>query len=100
MLYLIGLGLWDESDISLRAVEALKKCEEVYMETYTNKWLGNIRHLEETIGKEVKPLKRLQVESDMLIDIAKETDVALLIPGDPLVATTHIQLMIDAKSRE
>ena len=35
----------------------------------------------------------------MLTDIAKEADVALLVPGDPLVATTHIQLMIDAKSK-
>ncbi|KHO47732.1 MAG: diphthine synthase [archaeon GW2011_AR5] len=99
MLYLIGLGLWDESDISLRAIDALKKCDEVYLETYTNKWLGSVRHLEEIIGKEVKHLKRIHVESDMLIDIAKETDVALLIPGDPLVATTHIQLMIDAKAK-
>ena len=97
MLYLIGLGLWDEGDISLRAVDALKKCEEVYLETYTNKWLGNIARLEEIIGKEVKVLKRIQVESDMLTDVAKETDVALLIPGDPLAATTHIQLMLDAK---
>ena len=99
MLYLIGLGLWDEGDISLRAVDALKKCEEVYLETYTNKWLGNIARLEEIIGKEVKVLKRIQVESDMLTDVAKETDVALLIAGDPLVATTHIQLMLDAKSK-
>ena len=72
MLYLIGLGLWDEGDISLRAVDALKKCEEVYLETYTNKWLGNIARLEEIIGKEVKVLKRIQVESDMLTHLSKK----------------------------
>lgn len=99
MLYLIGLGLWDENDLSLRAIDILKKCEDVYVEFYTNKWLGNIRRLGEIIGKEVKVLKRIQVESDMLTDVAKETDVALLVPGDPLVATTHVQLMIDAKSK-
>lgn len=99
MLYLIGLGLWDENDISLRAIEALKKCQDVYMETYTNKWLGDIERLEKLISKKIKHLKRLQVESDMLTDIAKETDVALLVPGDPLVATTHVQLMIDAKQK-
>jgi len=97
MLYLIGLGLWDEGDISLKAIGILKKCEEVFIETYTNKWLGNITSLGEIIGKEIKVLKRIQVESDMLTDVAKETDVALLIPGDPLAATTHIQLMLDAK---
>ena len=75
------------------------KCEEVYLETYTNKWLGDRERLEGIIGKKIVHLKGFQVESDMLIDIAKETDVALLIPGDPLVATTHIQLMIDAKAK-
>ncbi|MBS3050913.1 MAG: hypothetical protein J4400_02080 [Candidatus Aenigmarchaeota archaeon] len=45
MLYLIGLGLWDEGDISLKAIGILKKCEEVFIETYTNKWLGNITSL-------------------------------------------------------
>lgn len=99
MLYLIGLGLWDENDISLRAIDALKKCEEVFLETYTNKWLGNIEALEDVIGKKVTPIKRTQVESEMLTDIAKEDDIALLVPGDPLVATTHVQLMIDAKNK-
>ncbi len=99
MLYLIGLGLWDENDLSIRAIDALKKCEEVFMETYTNKWLGKIEALEDVIGKKVTILKRIQVESEMLTDIAKEDDIALLVPGDPLVATTHVQLMIDAKNK-
>lgn len=36
MLYLIGLGLGDEKDITLRGLEAVKKCEKVYMEAYTS----------------------------------------------------------------
>ena len=66
MLYLIGLGLWDESDISLRAIDALKKCDEVYLETYTNKWLGSVRHLEEIIGKEGKHPKPNTFENQIL----------------------------------
>lgn len=36
MLYIIGLGLGDEKDITLRGLEAVKKCEKVYMEAYTS----------------------------------------------------------------
>jgi len=99
MLYLIGLGLWDENDLSLRALATMKNCQDVYCEFYTNKWLGDMDKLEEIIGKKVKLLKRVDVESELLTDEAKTKDVALLVPGDPLAATTHIQLMIDAQSK-
>ena len=36
MLYLIGLGLGDERDITLRGLEAVKKCSKVYLEAYTS----------------------------------------------------------------
>lgn len=99
MLYLIGLGLWDENDISLRAIDALKRCDEVYVEFYTNKWLGDMKRLEEIACKKITILKREKVEDEMLTDQAKTKTIALLVPGDPLVATTHAQLMIDAKQK-
>ena len=100
MLYLIGLGLWDENDLSLRAVATLKKCDEIYAEFYTNKWLGSMEKLEEIAGKKIKALKRVDVEAEMLTDEAKKKNIALLVPGDPLVATTHFQLLIDAKQKD
>lgn len=36
MLYIIGLGLGDEKDITLKGLEAVKKCSQVYMEAYTS----------------------------------------------------------------
>lgn len=36
MLYIIGLGLGDEKDITLRGLEAVKKSQKVYMEAYTS----------------------------------------------------------------
>lgn len=35
-LYLIGLGLGDERDITLRGVEAIKKCSKIFLESYTS----------------------------------------------------------------
>jgi diphthine synthase len=36
MLYLIGLGLGDPSDLTLKGLEIIKKCERVYLESYTS----------------------------------------------------------------
>lgn len=35
MLYLIGLGLADEKDITVKGLEIVKKAERVYLEAYT-----------------------------------------------------------------
>lgn len=49
MLYLIGLGLWDEKDISLRGLEAVRKCDHVYLEAYTSILLVDKSKLVSTI---------------------------------------------------
>ncbi|MFH0832627.1 MAG: diphthine synthase [Candidatus Aenigmatarchaeota archaeon] len=99
MLYLIGLGLHDESDLSFRTIDELKKCDAIYCEFYTGKWFGDLKKLEKTIGKKITLLNRENVESDMIVDDAEKRNVSLLIPGDPLTATTHMELVIEAKKR-
>lgn len=36
MLYLVGLGLGDETDITVKGLEVVKKAERVYLEAYTS----------------------------------------------------------------
>ena len=36
MLYLVGLRLADETDITVRGLEVVKKAERVYLEAYTS----------------------------------------------------------------
>lgn len=101
MLYLIGLGLWDEGELGNRAIEIAKRCA-VYAELYTSAWHGSVKKLEEMIGKPVQVLKRADLEEDVqvLLNTTKETDVAIFVPGDPLAATTHIDLLIEAKKHK
>lgn len=35
-LYIIGLGLGDEKDITLKGAEAIKKCDRIFLEAYTS----------------------------------------------------------------
>ena len=36
VLYIIGLGLGDEKDITIRGLECVKKCKTLYLEYYTS----------------------------------------------------------------
>jgi diphthine synthase len=101
MLSLIGLGLWDEDDISIRSLNRAKNADIVYLELYTSKWYGNLKKLEKAINKKIKILERIDLEdqSERIIEEAKKDDVVVLVPGDPLVATTHNSLLLDAKKK-
>jgi diphthine synthase len=98
-LTLIGLGLSDEKDMSLRGLEEAKKSDKIYIELYTNKWRGSLSNLIQIIGKDVTELKRgdLEENSRRILDDAKNQDISILVPGDPLVATTHTSLISDAR---
>ncbi len=97
MIYIIGLGLNDEGDLTLKAIEKLKQCDKVYAEFYTNIWQGDIKTLEKMISKDIIILEREKVESEFLIKEAISENIALLVPGDPLSATTHFEIVALAK---
>lgn len=100
MFYLVGLGLNDTGDISLKGIQALKDSKKVYAELYTNPYQGDLAELEEIIGQKIKILDRAAVEEtpgDNLLKDAKREDICLLVPGDPMVATTHIDMILRAE---
>jgi diphthine synthase len=96
MLYIIGLGL-DEKSISLHGLEALKKCKKIYLDNYTVNFPYSEKILEKNIKKKIISANRDIVESDKLIKESKKENVALLVYGSPLTATTHITLIQEAE---
>lgn len=101
MLYLIGVGLKPEH-LSIEALEAIKKCDRVFLDTYTSMFSdGNLQELEKLVGKKVFLLARKNLEEDSgeLLSLAKNNNAALLVVGNPLTATTHIQLVLDAHAK-
>ncbi|MFH1787356.1 MAG: diphthine synthase [archaeon] len=97
MIYLIGLGL-NYDGISKQGLVAAKKCKKVYLENYTIDFPYPIEQLKEVIGKKIVVVNREFVESLEIVDEAKKKDVALLVYGSPLTATTHISLIEEAKN--
>lgn len=98
MLYLIGLGLHVKG-ISQQGLEAVNRCEKTYLEFYTVDFPYSKEELEKILGKEVILADRNFVESLKIVEEVKDTDIALLVYGSPLTATTHISLIQEAKKQ-
>ena len=102
-LIFVGLGLCDEKDVSLRGLEAIREADAVFAEFYTSIMAGlSIRKLEEKIGKAVRIVSRRVLEEEEgkpILREAKKGKVAFLVPGDPLIATTHVDLRIRAEKQ-
>ncbi len=99
-LVFIGLGLYDEKEISLRGIEEMRKADMIFAEFYTSIMPGlSAQKLEEMAGKEIKIISRRVLEEEdgkPILQEAKKRRVAFLVPGDPLIATTHVDLRIRA----
>jgi len=97
-LAFIGLGLNDEKGITLEGLEEARRADSVFGEFYTNIMPNlDLKRLEKVIGKKVEVLSRSQLEDEggrRLVKAASEERVAFLVPGDPLIATTHISLRL------
>ncbi|MCQ6253825.1 diphthine synthase [Methanocaldococcus sp.] len=102
MIIFAGLGLYDENDMTLKTLKFAKKVDKIYAEFYTSVLTGTtIEKIEEVLGKKIHVLSRKDVEYEgyKIIEEAKDKDVMFLTAGDPMVATTHIDLAIEAKKR-
>jgi len=100
-LTFVGLGLYDEKDISLKGLEEIKNCDKVFAEFYTAKLTGtDIKKIEKTIGKPIEVLSRVETEKgDKILESAKSKNVVFLTCGDPMTATTHIDLRLRATDK-
>ena len=99
-LVFIGLGLYDALDLSLRGEAEARTCDHVFAELYTSVMPGlNIQSLSQMVGRRVEVLSRRDVEEaaeENILSKAKVGKVGFLVPGDPMVATTHVDLRLRA----
>jgi len=102
-LAFVGLGLFNEKDVSLRGVEEIRKADAIFAEFYTSMMSElSVQKLEEIAGKEIKIVSRRTLEEEdgkPILQEAKKRKVAFLVPGDPLIATTHVDLRIRAEKQ-
>ncbi len=99
----IGLGLDSEKGLSLEGLQEARRASSVFAEFYTNPMPNlNLQELESLLGKKVTILSREQLEDENgreIILAAERKDSVLLVPGDPLVSTTHVSVRLSLAER-
>lgn len=98
MLNIIGLGLRGSKSITMEALDVIRSCDIIYFESYTSiSPDSTLDELKKLFKKEIREADRELVESETrIIAESSKHEVALLVTGDPLTATTHNQLRFDA----
>jgi diphthine synthase len=95
----IGLGLNDERGLTIEGLEEARTASSVFAEFYTNIMPGlDRKKLELLLGKRVVVLSRVQLEDEggkRIVEAAERERVAFLVPGDPMIATTHISIRLE-----
>lgn len=97
-LTFVGLGLHDARDVSLKGLDAIRAADVVFLESYTSRLAGaSASGLERMYGKEITALGRERVEQgDAILEAARRGNVVVLVAGDPMAATTHVDLRLRA----
>jgi diphthine synthase len=101
MLTFVGLGLYDERDVTLKGRDAIADADVAYAEFYTSVLpAAPLTDLEEFHGTRIEVLGRDEVESGTrVVDDAEDKNVVFLVGGDPMVSTTHADLRLRANER-
>src|SRR6058998_2683082 len=97
-LVFIGLGLHDEKGITLRGLDEARSADVVFAELYTSGLAGaTVASVEQLVGKKIRVLSRNDVEDGRtILEAAAKQKVAFLVVGDPMAATTHVDLRLRA----
>ena len=96
-LILIGMGPGTITAMTKEAISAAKSADLRRYEAYTALWPDDeLAELEQIIGP-IEKIMRPEVENPKeILSLAKDHVVAVLVVGDPLQATTHVDLQLQA----
>ncbi|KAA3670541.1 diphthine methyl ester synthase [Paragonimus westermani] len=97
MLTILGAGLSSVDDLTVGGIKALKQSDIIYLDMYTSIAPGFLEDVRQLTGKDVKLADREFVEDgEELLTKARDSNVAFIVIGDPLSATTHTDLILRA----
>jgi len=96
-LLLVGMGMGSLSGMTVEAQAAAKAADHRRYEAYTALWPEDeLARLEELVGPIQRVMRPEVEEPEELFALAERSLVALMIVGDPLQATTHVDLQLRA----
>jgi diphthine synthase len=102
MLTFVGLGLYDEHSITVEGRQAVAEADRVFAESYSSHLAGaTVADLERYHDVEVESRDRAGIERnpEPVLAAAASGQAVLLVGGDPMVSTTHVDLRLRAHER-
>lgn len=96
-LLFIGLGVDGVEGMTLQALRAIRESDLVLLDVYTGRVAEDLRsELEKKSGREIVEAGRSLLEEQQrnVVVKARSAEVAILVPGDPFAATTHVSLSL------
>lgn len=99
-LHIIGIG-YKKEHINPEMLKIIKNSEKIFLEYYTSFYQTEFKDLENYLEKNIEIVDREIIETQIektILKPSKEKDICLLVIGDPLIATTHTDLILRAKS--
>ena len=100
-LWLIGLGPGDLEQMTVAALDAARSADYRFLEGYTALLPPDeLVNMEGLIGPWELRMRSAVEEPHDLLSLAQTAKVALLVVGDPLQATTHVDLQIRCKEMD
>ena len=100
-LWLIGLGPGDLQQMTVAALDAARNADYRFLEGYTALLPPDeLVNMEGLIGPWELRMRSAVEEPHDLLSLAQTAKVALLVVGDPLQATTHVDLQIRCKEMD
>ncbi len=99
-LILAGMGISERPTLPREVIEEIHNYSKIYLETYTSPLPYSHDELEKLLaGRRPIPLRRRDLEDGIrdIIEEAREEDILILVYGDPLIATTHKAILIEAR---
>ncbi len=106
-VYMIGGGISGVHDIPIRGFYAISESDILLVDTYTSVYDFNrkkfVKLYKSVVGEhfnvDIIECSRSDLEVNFFDIIKDYNKVSLLVPGDPMIATTHSSIVIDAKRR-
>jgi diphthine synthase len=102
MLTFVGLGLYDDRSLTLRARDALQAADRVFLEQYTSRLFGaSVADLEaaQDLDIEVRDREGVEQHPDPILEAASSGDAVFATAGDAMISTTHVDLRLRAADR-
>ena len=96
-IILVGMGPGRCEMMTQEAINAARLADHRRYEAYTALWpQDELDKLEEQVGSITKVMRPEIEDATELLELAKSSLVAVMIVGDPLQATTHVDLQLQA----